>query len=165
MARDRLFFASFGTVDPRRDIPARATAVQATLAVLLALSGSFDQILSYFMVPTLVFLAVATAGIFVLHRRHPGDRSLSPPGYPISPLLFLLPMVAVILLQFAREPLHSGIGLLVVLAGIPIAGWVVADHRSAPGPIPSHSTDEVTPSESTLDDPSAVPIVGTHTRQ
>ena len=53
MARDGLFFASFAAVDPRRDVPARATAVQATLAAALALTGSFDQILSYFMVPTL----------------------------------------------------------------------------------------------------------------
>ena len=55
MARDGIFFASFGAVDPRRDVPARATAVQATLAAFLALTGSFEQILSYFMVPTLAF--------------------------------------------------------------------------------------------------------------
>ena len=72
MARDGIFFASFGAVDSRRDVPARATVVQATLASALALTGSFDQILSYFMVPTLVFLALTVAGIFVLHHRDPG---------------------------------------------------------------------------------------------
>ena len=62
MARDGIFFASFGAVDPRRDVPARATAVQASLASVLAVSGSFGQILSYFMVPTLVFLRLQLPG-------------------------------------------------------------------------------------------------------
>ena len=45
MARDGLFFPGFAAVDPRRGTPARAVAIQATLASLLALTGSFDQIL------------------------------------------------------------------------------------------------------------------------
>jgi basic amino acid/polyamine antiporter, APA family len=162
MARDGIFFASFGAVDPRRDVPARATTVQAILAVVLALTGSFGQILSYFMVPTLVFLALTVAGIFLLHRRHPGERSLAPPGYPISPLLFLLPILAVILLQIARDPVHSSVGLLVVLTGIPFAGWALSDRRSVTGSAHSDSVSETTSSDSTLDDPSAAPYVGTH---
>jgi APA family basic amino acid/polyamine antiporter len=162
MARDGIFFASFGAVDPRRDVPARATAVQATLAVALALTGSFDQILSYFMVPTLVFLALTVAGVFVLRSRHPGERSLAPPGYPISPLLFLLPILTVILLQTARDPKHSLVGLFVVLMGVPFAGWVLSGRRSTAASAPSESVSEAINSESTLDDPSAAPHVRTN---
>jgi APA family basic amino acid/polyamine antiporter len=125
MARDKLFFASFGAVDPRHSVPARATAVQATLAVVLTLTGSFDQILSYFMVPTLVFLVLTVAGTFVLERRGtPGTPWAAPPGYPISPLLFLVPVLTVILLRIARDPVRSSLGLLVVLLGIPFASWI-----------------------------------------
>jgi APA family basic amino acid/polyamine antiporter len=135
MARDRLFFAGFGIVDPHQSVPARATAVQATLAVVLALTGSFDQILSYFMVPTLVFLALTVAGIFVLERRPaPEMRSTAPPGYPLSPLLFLIPVLIVILLRIARDPIRSSIGLLVVLLGVPFANWIAssrADTKSS----------------------------------
>jgi APA family basic amino acid/polyamine antiporter len=46
MARDGLFLPGFATVDPRRGTPARAVAIQATLATALVLSGTFDQILS-----------------------------------------------------------------------------------------------------------------------
>jgi APA family basic amino acid/polyamine antiporter len=154
MARDGLFFASFGAVDPRRDVPARATAVQATLSAALALTSSFDQILSYFMVPTLVFLALTVAGIFVLeHRSTAAERSLTPVGYPLSPLLFLIPIVMVILLRIASDPRNSLIGLLVVLLGLPFAGWVLPRRPPATG---------VTSSDSTRDDSSAVPIIGTH---
>ncbi len=161
MARDGIFFASFGVVNSRSQIPARATVVQATLAVALALTGSFDQILLYFMVPTLVFLALTVTGVFVLHRRHPGERSLAPPGYPVSPLLFLVPILAVILLQTARDPVRSSIGLLVVLMGIPFAGWVLSGRRSAVNTAPADLVTETINSDSTLDDPSAVPSIGT----
>jgi basic amino acid/polyamine antiporter, APA family len=163
MARDGIFFESFGAVDPRRDVPIRATAVQATLAALLALTGSFEQILAYFMVPTLVFLALTVAGIFVLCRRHQGERSLAPPGYPISPLLFLLPIVTVILLQTARDPLHSSIGLAVVSLGMPFAGWVISDRRSSDRSNASDSATEMMNPDSTLDDSTPVPSIGTHT--
>ena len=130
--RTACFSQSFGAVDPRQDVPARATAVQATLAVALTLTGSFDQILSYFMVPTLVFLALTVAGIFVLeHRRPAGEQSLAPPCYPLSPLLFLIPIVTVILLRIARDPVRSSIGLLVVLLGIPFARLGFISRRPA----------------------------------
>jgi APA family basic amino acid/polyamine antiporter len=149
MARDRLFFASFGVVDPHQSVPARATAVQATLAVVLTLTGSFDQILSYFMVPTLVFLAITVTGIFALERRRePGTRSTAPPGFPLSPLLFLIPVLIVILLRIGRDPARSSLGLLVVLLGVPFADWIVSGRAD-------------TKSRS-LEHPLADPIVDTH---
>jgi basic amino acid/polyamine antiporter, APA family len=162
MARDGLFFASFGVIDPRRDVPARGTVVQATLAVALALAFSFDQILSYIMIPTLLFLALTVSGIFVLHRRHPGERALAPLGYPISPLLFLIPMVTVILLQILRYPGPGLIGLTLVVLGVPVAVWLIPEHRSSGQSNAPDSTAKPANPDSTLDEPSAVPSVGTH---
>ncbi len=162
MARDGLFFASFGAVDPRRDVPVRATVVQATLATLLALTGSFGQILSYFMAATLVFLALTVSGVFLLHRRHPAERSWVPPGYPLSPLLFLISILTVIVLQIARDPSRSSIGLLVVLLGIPFSWLVVSGRQAAVGDDSSQTAASLPPSESTLDDPSAIPSIGAH---
>ena len=137
MARDGLFFPSFATVNPRRGTPARAVAFQATLAAVLALSGSFDQILGYFMVPTLAFLAMAVAAVFVLRRRLTAgaDRAIAIPGYPVAPLLFLVPVLIVIVLQTLRDPLRAAIGLGVVAVGLPVSGLVLASqHRAAPPP-------------------------------
>jgi APA family basic amino acid/polyamine antiporter len=126
MARDGLFFPSFAAVDPRRGTPVRATAIQATLASALVLTGSFDQILSYFMVPTLAFLALSVAAVFVLHRRTSAESPMATPGYPVSPLLFLVPVLIVIALRIVSDPLHSLIGLFVVVLGIPVSGWVLS---------------------------------------
>jgi hypothetical protein len=136
--------------------------VQATLAVALALAFSFDQILSYIMIPTLLFLALTVSGIFVLHRRHPGERALAPLGYPISPLLFLIPMVTVILLQILRYPGPGLIGLTLVVLGVPVAVWLIPEHRSSGQSNAPDSTAKPANPDSTLDEPSAVPSVGTH---
>ena len=131
MARDGLFFSSFASVNPHTGTPARATAIQATLAMMLALTGSFDQILSYFMVPTLAFLAMTLIGVFVLHRRSrsSGDPGLIIPGYPVSVLLAVVPIVIVIVLQTLRDPRRVGIGLAVVALGLPVAIWVLARRK------------------------------------
>ena len=90
MARDGLFFPAFAAVDPSRGTPTRAVAIQAVLASALAVTGSFDQILAYFMVPTVVFVSLTVAAVFVLRRGSSTVAPLRTPGYPVSPLLFLV---------------------------------------------------------------------------
>jgi basic amino acid/polyamine antiporter, APA family len=160
MARDGLFFPSFAKVDPRRGTPARAVAIQATLAAALALSGSFDQILSYFMVPTLVFVALTVAAVFVLRRHKLGEHRLATPGYPVSPLLFLVPILTVIVLGIVRDPSRSSIGLLVVALGVPVSGWVLSKRRSFGETTADRPTDETAVPPSTTGDLSSVPTIG-----
>jgi APA family basic amino acid/polyamine antiporter len=128
MARDGLFFPSIAAIDPRWGTPKRAIAIQAALATVLALTGTFEQILNYFMVPTLAFLALALAGVFVLHRRarRPSTAPFSVPGYPVTLLLALVPILIVIVLQTLRDPQRAGIGLSVVVLGVPVSAWVLS---------------------------------------
>ena len=70
--------------------------------------------------------------------------------------------MTVILLQVARYPVHSSIGLAVVVLGIPVAGWVIPDHRSTGEMNAIDSTPETTSPDSTLDEPSEVPAIGTN---
>ena len=105
MARDGLFFASVATIDPRRGTPTRSIAIQATLASVLALSGTFDQILDYFMVPTMAFVALTVGAVFVLRRPTANQPILVTPGFPISPLLFLIPILVLIIMRIVpRSP-------------------------------------------------------------
>jgi APA family basic amino acid/polyamine antiporter len=131
MARDGLFFESFAVFDTRRGTPVRSIAIQAILASVLALTGSFDQILDYFMVPTLFFVALTVASVFVLRRPTDARPALATPGFPISPLLFLVPIIILIVLRVLRDPVRSSIGFVVLLLGVPVSGWIVA-RRSAP---------------------------------
>jgi basic amino acid/polyamine antiporter, APA family len=141
MARDGLFFASVAAVDPRRGTPTRSIAIQATLGSVLALSGTFDQILDYFMVPTMVFVAMTVGAVFVLRRPSATAPALTTPGFPVSPLLFLVPIVVLIVMRILRDPLRTSIGFCILLLGVPVSGWVLARRRPA-------SETAITPSTS-----------------
>ena len=130
MARDGLFFASVAAVDPRRGTPTRSIAIQAVLGSALALSGTFDEILNYFMVPTMVFVALTVGAVFLLRRSSASAPALRTPGFPISPLLFLIPIVALIAMRILRDPKQTSIGLLILLVGVPVSRSVMARRRS-----------------------------------
>jgi basic amino acid/polyamine antiporter, APA family len=132
MARDRLFLPAFAAIDPGRGTPARAVALQAGLATLLAVTGTFDEIITFLMVPTLVLLAMTVCAVFVLRRNSPANSPLDTPAFPLSPLAFVIPTLAIVGLLCARDPLRALVGLLVVLAGIPVAQWVVVHKRTKP---------------------------------
>jgi APA family basic amino acid/polyamine antiporter len=152
MARDGVFFAGFAVVDPRRGVPARAVAIQAGLASVLALTGTFDQVLNYFMVPTLAFLAMTLAGVFILRGSSKSRSSLISlagpglivPGHPITTLAALVPILAVIVLQSLRDPVRAAIGIAVVLLGVPAFALVRTRPRPAGERIsPARGRDEI----------------------
>lgn len=125
MARDRLFFPSFATVDPGRGTPARAVTLQAGLAVLLVLTGTFGQIMTYFMVPTIAFLAFTVTTVFLLRRGSATRLPLRTPGYPVSPVIFVALIVVLLLLLIPNRPREALIGIGIVLLGIPVSAHVV----------------------------------------
>lgn len=118
MARDRVFPPALATAHPRTGSPARATAILATLASLLVLAGSFRQIVAFFLCTTLVFVALAAGGLFVVRRRTPLS-AFQAPGYPATPALFIVLLLAVVGLVALQRPLPALAGLALVLLGLP----------------------------------------------
>ena len=119
MSRDGLFLKSAAAIHPRFGTPVRAIALQAALASLLVLVGTFDEILAYFIFITVVFIALTVAGVFVLRRRG-GDSPFMTPAYPITPLIFLALVSALLVLLAAGRPQQALSGLAVVLVGLPV---------------------------------------------
>ena len=118
MARDGLFFKSFGNLHPRFETPHRATIIQIILACLLIISGSFEQIISYFFFVVVLFIALTLAGIFKIHKREfSGYKTLL---YPITPIFFLAITAIVLLMIAMKNPFQSFLGVGVVLLGIPV---------------------------------------------
>ena len=119
MARDGLFFRSVAEVHPRFGTPARAIGIQAILASLLVVLGTFSQIVAYFVFVAVVFLGLTVAGIFRLRRTAGDSASPSVPGYPFTPLAFLLLVGLMLFLVGWHAPFQALLGVLVVLAGVP----------------------------------------------
>jgi APA family basic amino acid/polyamine antiporter len=119
MARDGVFWTGLARVHPRLGTPARAIALQAALASLLVALGTFDQIVAYFVFATVLFLALSVAALFVLRHRQPGTVSPTP-GYPVTPLLFLVLTAGLLALLVKGRPKESLLGAGVVVLGLPI---------------------------------------------
>jgi APA family basic amino acid/polyamine antiporter len=121
MARDGVFFKAVSTLHPRYGTPARAIAIQATLASLLVLSGSFNQIVAYFIFVTVLFLGLTVAGLFVVRRSAATTESLPlTPGYPATPLLFLILVAVLLILLAGHNPVQAALGVGIVALGAPV---------------------------------------------
>ncbi len=120
MARDGVFFRTLGDVHPRFGTPAFAVAVSSAWAVLLALSGTFEQLYTYVVFASWIFAALATASVFVLRRRRPDTpRPFRVPGYPVTPALFIAAAAAIVGNTIVARPVQALIGLGIVATGVP----------------------------------------------
>ena len=121
MASDGLFFASLGRIHPTTGVPHVAIAVQGALAVATALSGTYEQILSWVVTVDFVFLSLTAATLFVFRARAAGAPSgVSTPGHPWTTTFFIVLSAAVVVSTFVEHPLRSLLGWTLVGAGIPI---------------------------------------------
>jgi APA family basic amino acid/polyamine antiporter len=127
MARDGLFFQSVAWIHPRTRVPVIAVLLQGAFAIIIAVWGTFHQILNYVMSVEMVFLALTALSLFILRRRDAaaGTVPYDPvPGHPLTTLLFRAAAVAVVVALFYKFPANSAIGLGIAGAGIPVyAFW------------------------------------------
>jgi APA family basic amino acid/polyamine antiporter len=123
MSFDRLFPRVLA-VRTASESPARATAMLAALASVLVLLGTFDQIVAFFVCAALVFVALAAAGVFVARRRA-GEAAFRVPGYPLTPVLFVLLVTGVVAMIAIARPWQALSGAALVLAGLPARRWLV----------------------------------------
>jgi len=121
MARDNAFFKSAATVHPTYKTPAASILAQAGLSILLVLTGSLDSIANYVGFAITLFAGTAVAAVFVLRAREPNaPRPFKAFGYPWTPGIFVLVSFAIVVNAFYSDPRVSGMGTLIILAGIPL---------------------------------------------
>ncbi len=125
MARDGVFFRAVAAVHPRFGTPARAIALQAALASLLVALGTFQQIVSYFIFITVLFVALTVAALFRLRRGDGADGGYRTPGYPVTPVLFLVLVAGLLMLLAGHNPLQAALGAGIVALGAPVYFFAV----------------------------------------
>lgn len=124
MARDGVFFQKLGEVHPRYHTPAAAVLGSGVVAVVLALLGTFEQLLNYVVFVGWVFYGLGGASIFVFRRTKPdAPRPFRVPGYPWTPLLFVISAAAIVLNTVLSQPIQQTLlGFGMVALGVP-AYW------------------------------------------
>jgi APA family basic amino acid/polyamine antiporter len=107
--------------------------LQAGLASLLVLLGTFNQILSYFIFVTVLFVALTVAALFVLRRRTSAHPAFGAPGYPVTPVIFLVLVAVLLLLLVGHDPAQALLGVAIVALGLPV--YVLAFRRRFSPPL------------------------------
>jgi APA family basic amino acid/polyamine antiporter len=120
MAQDGIFFRKLAEVHPTFGTPAVAIIANCTWATLLAMTGTFEQLLTYVVFVGWIFYALGAAAVIALRIKRPeAKRPFKVPGYPVTPLLFVLAAAAIVLNTIVENPKQAAIGIGMVLLGAP----------------------------------------------
>ena len=121
MARDGLFFQKLTSVHPRFGTPAFAIVTLTAWGALLAASGTFSQLLTYAVFTGWIFYALGALAVMMLRRSEPNAvRPFRVPGYPVTPILFVVAAIALVINTIVTQPGISSIGLAFVALGAPV---------------------------------------------
>jgi len=141
MAEDGLFFRVLARIHPETQVPVAAVALQGLTAVIIALSGRYEQILNYVISVDFIFYGLTATCVFVFRRRDRVEpnaetvctdegsesaggagaarRRFRIPGHPFTTLFFIASCWLVVLNLVFKYPKDSFFGLVIMLAGIP----------------------------------------------
>jgi basic amino acid/polyamine antiporter, APA family len=117
MAKDGLFFKSVARIHPRFQVPSNSILLQCLIACILALSGSFEQVLTYMGFALGIFPVLTVAGVFKLRASR--SDTLKLPGFPVTQLVYVAAGIMILLLSFLERPMESSIALVTVIVGVP----------------------------------------------
>jgi APA family basic amino acid/polyamine antiporter len=137
MARDGVFFRSFGELHPRFATPHRAILAQAAWCIVLVLTGTYGGLIDSVVFADWIFFGLAVVAVIPLRRRIPPptrrEGAFLTPGTPWVPVLFAAAAVFAVAGAAWSNPIRSGIGLVMLAGGIPVYyAWRGAAKRRSP---------------------------------
>ena len=120
MARDGLFFRFAERLHPSLRTPTGSLIFLGSIAALLALSGTFEELYSLFVFAVWIFFGLAAIALIRLRLKEPNLlRPYRAWGYPWTPLIFLAAAMALTVNLWMGRPVRSSLGLGVIVLGIP----------------------------------------------
>ena len=120
MAKDNLFFPSAAKVHPKNHTPGNAIIIQGVWSSILALSGTFEELITLVVFVNFMMWITAASTVFVLRKKQPDlDRPYKVWGYPYIPAFFILLSTAIMINIFFTAPAQSFLGIGLTLIGVP----------------------------------------------
>jgi APA family basic amino acid/polyamine antiporter len=138
MARDGRFFRVFDHLHDRFQTPARAIALLGALSLLLLVLAGQDglnRLLNGVVFVDWVFFAMTGAAVILLRHKLPhAPRSVRVPGYPVTPVLFVLFALSAVAGSFLDEEVRSAavLGLIWIALGALFSQAFLRSARSRP---------------------------------
>jgi APA family basic amino acid/polyamine antiporter len=135
MARDRLFFQKIATTN-RFHVPAAALVAQGIWTTLLVLPRTvttdaathkasygnvYNQLLEYIVSADLLFYLLMVVALILLRCKRPeAERPYRTWAYPVVPIVSIILSGFLVVDLAWLAPATSGIGILIVLSGVPV---------------------------------------------
>ena len=133
MACDGVFFRFAERIHPCFRTPSGALIFLGSLAALLALSGTYEELYSLFVFAVWIFFALTAIALLRLRQKEPNlFRPYRAWGYPWTPLIFLVAAVALTVNLWIVRPVRSSLGLAVIVGGIPFFQYWRRSRSSSP---------------------------------
>jgi APA family basic amino acid/polyamine antiporter len=127
MAADGLFFPALARLHPRYGTPGTAIVLQTVWSCVLALSGTYGQLLNYVVFADWIFFGLTVMTVLVFRRTLPTHErppdTFRMPAYPVLPILFALTAACVVSSVIWSDPRSASRGALLLAAGIPVFYW------------------------------------------
>jgi basic amino acid/polyamine antiporter, APA family len=131
MGAEGLFFRAAGHINRRYHSPDVALFALSGWAIVLALSGTYGQLLNYSTVGDWLGYAAAVATLFYYRRMHAGEAvAFRMRGFPVLPLIFIVAVLGVVASNIVANPTDAGMGLVIALLGLPVY-WFWSRSRRA----------------------------------
>ena len=131
MAIDKLFFKKAAILN-KNAVPEYALWAQCIMASILCLSGKYGDLLDMISFVVVLFYALTIIGIFRLRKIEPDmERPYKAFGYPVLPIIYILLAIVFCVFLIIMKPLYAGIGLGIVLLGIPVYFISIANQKKS----------------------------------
>ncbi len=120
MAKDGLFFAKLSQLSKKTNVPIYSVLIQGCIAIVLALSGSFDQLTDYVVFSAWLFYALCGVSVIYFRKKLPNaTRNYKVWGYPVIPFIFISCAGLLLVNTIFTSPTESLIGLVIIALGWP----------------------------------------------
>jgi APA family basic amino acid/polyamine antiporter len=124
MAADGVFFEPLARLHPTYRTPAGAIAFMGAWSIVLAVSGTYAQLLDYVVFGDWIFFGLTVASLFIYRARDTGPGGgFRVPAYPWTPGLFVVAAAYVVVSSVIANPRNALIGTALLALGVPV-NWL-----------------------------------------
>jgi len=124
MSRDKLFFKIFCGISQTHHVPSYAITLQAGISIVLVLTSSFYAILMYVGFVLAIFSSLTVLGMMILRLKYPDrSRPYKTWGYPLTPILFVIGNLWIVIFSIKHNLAAFVWGLLTVATG-----WLIYEY-------------------------------------
>lgn len=132
-ACDGLFFRQFAKLSPGAGVPAASIVWHGVIALLFAVSGTFDQLTTLATLNYVLFWGLSGIALMVLRRRMAdAPRPYRAPLYPWVPLAFVAIMLGVLASTIVESPAEAAAAIGLLALGLPLYPIFRRRERGAP---------------------------------